>query len=85
MQALRIKAAVTARLLAGERISPKQVLAQVNEALAKGKSEAQRSARRVSASRALGTGRTAAGALESRRERNSIMAAYNERKGAFDE
>jgi hypothetical protein len=82
MQALRIKAAVTARLLAGERISPKQVLAQVSEALAKGKSEAERHARRVSASRTMGTGRTAAGATESRRE-NSIMAAYLSRKGGF--
>jgi hypothetical protein len=59
LQAMRIRAAVTARLLVGERIDSKKQAQLITDAIAKGKKDAEGTNRRVSASRMLGRGKTA--------------------------
>ena len=76
MQALRVKAAVTARLLAGERMSPQKIAQQVAEAVKTGKQSAEKSTRRVSASRALKGGRTEGKMGSQASERESLMEAW---------
>jgi len=75
-EALFAKAAITARLLAGDRTSPKRMMEQAAQAFAKGKQEATRANRRVSAGRSLGAGKTT-GKISERAEYLSMMDAYN--------
>jgi hypothetical protein len=55
-EALKIKAQVSARLAAGERISPKMVMKQIAEAQQTAKKGAESRQRRVMASKSLGAG-----------------------------
>lgn len=82
MEALRVKAIATARLLAGQRVTPKQIAQQVANGIAMGKKTAERSTRRVSASRILRGGRTT-GSIETRdgSERESLMDAFKRGSG----
>jgi hypothetical protein len=57
-QALKAKAEVCARLLAGARVNPKAELKRIAEAMETTKKGAESRNRRVSASRSLGAGRT---------------------------
>ena len=77
LEALHVKAAVTARLLAGEKLSPKQVMAQIAEAQAAVRKNAEGHTRRVTASRILSSGRHTSGSMEKpKSERESLMDAY---------
>jgi hypothetical protein len=83
LEALQVKAAVTARLLAGERISPKQLLAKTAEAIAQGKRSAEKSTRRVSAGRALKGGRST-GVIGGVSERSELFDAFHRGGGGND-
>jgi hypothetical protein len=79
LEALKVKAQVTARLLSGERISPKQLMEKIAEATAAGKRDAERTNRRVSASRVMrgSRGRKSAGAnFDPPSERESLLSAF---------
>ena len=71
---MRQEAALVAKILSGEAVSP-QTLAKAFE---RGKAEATRTQRRVSASRAMGSGRSAGGFGETSRS-TSLIEAYSER------
>ena len=79
LEALKVKAQVTARLLSGERISPKQLMEKIAEATAAGKRDAERTNRRVSASRIMrgSRSRKSAGAnFDPPSERESLLSAF---------
>ncbi|HTZ95585.1 MAG TPA: hypothetical protein VMB18_04245 [Terriglobales bacterium] len=77
LEALRVRAVVTARLLAGERMSPKVMAERIADAVETGRKSAERSTRRVSASRVLRGGRTAGELGKSEGgERESLMDAW---------
>jgi hypothetical protein len=79
LEALKVKAQVTARLLSGERISPKQLMEKIAEATAAGRRDSERANRRVSASRIMrgSRGRKSAGAnFEAPSERESLLSAF---------
>jgi len=84
-QALAVKAQVAARLCAGARVNPKEILRQVVEAGKKGKQDAERSARRVSAGRMLGSGKSTGSIGVERSDQQSLIDAYAARhsKGGF--
>jgi chemotaxis protein histidine kinase CheA len=76
MDALRARAAITARLLVGDRVDPAKIAQQVSDALNTGKKSASRSTRRVSASGRLGAGRTAGTIGKEAADRESLMEAF---------
>ena len=80
-QALKVRAGVIAKLIAGERLSPAKVNAQIQAAVETGKRSAERNNRRVSASRSLGSGRHADNNTE---KFTSLRDAYNSRNGGMD-
>ena len=84
LEALRVKMAIGARLMAGQRITPAKIAAQVSEALATGKRGAERSTRRVSTNRMLGKGRTT-GAMGQEERTTSLRDAYNAEHGRGNE
>jgi hypothetical protein len=77
-QALKVRAGVIAKLIAGERLSPAKVNAQIQAAVETGKRSAERNNRRVSASRSLGSGRHADNNTE---KFTSLRDAYSSRHG----
>jgi hypothetical protein len=79
-QALHLRGTVLARLMAGERMSPQKVAAQVRDALETGTRRAERNNRRVSAGRSLGSGRHAD---QEERTGVSLYDAYTSNKGAL--
>jgi hypothetical protein len=72
MDALRAKAELTARLCRGERITPQTI----QDAVARGREDATKNNRRVSASRALGTGRTTGAIGQKKETATSLRDAY---------
>ena len=80
LQALKAKAQLFARLAVGERVDPKKIQQQIADALVTGKRSAEKSTRRVSASRMLGRGRTA-GTIGEQKERSGLMDAWNAQHG----
>ena len=79
-EALRVKAETVAKLLAGERLSPKEVLRQIHEARQAERQNVERSNRRVKAGRSLGAGKSTA-AFDSKSERNSLLDAFTRGDG----
>jgi hypothetical protein len=75
-QALKAKAEVCARLLAGARVDPKAELKRIAEAVQTTKQAVDSRNRRVSASRSLGAGRTA-GVIGEEERATSLFDAYN--------
>jgi hypothetical protein len=78
--ALHLRGTVLARLMAGERLSPAKVTAQINEAMETGKRSAEKNNRRVSASRSLGSGRHHDGGQE---KATSLFDTYTARNGGL--
>jgi hypothetical protein len=76
LQALRIRAAVTARLLVGEKVDSKKQAQLVADAMAKGKQSAESANRRVSAGRALRAGKTTGTMGRETSERESLIDAF---------
>ena len=77
-EALKLRAGVIARLIAGERLSPAKVAAQIQAAVETGKRSAEKNNRRVSASRSLGGGRHA----DNNQEKfTSLRDAFQSRHG----
>lgn len=76
-QALHAKAEVTAKLLSGEKLTAKMIA----ETYAQGKAHAEKNARRVSAGRAHGHGRSS-GSLGAEERSYSLMDAYKERNSS---
>jgi hypothetical protein len=72
MDALRAKAELTARLCRGEKVTPKSIQAAVE----RGKADANRVNRRVSAGRALGKGRSAGGNFTAEESTTTLRDAY---------
>ncbi len=72
MDALRAKAELTARLCRGERVTPQTI----QDAVARGKADATRSNRRVSASRALGKGRATGTMKPTEKPATSLYDAF---------
>ena len=81
LQALKSKAELFARLAMGERVDPKKIQQQISDALVTGKRAAEKSNRRVSASRAIKGGRST-GTIGEAKERSSLMDAF-ERGGGM--
>ena len=78
MDALRAKAELTARLCRGERVTPQTI----QDAVARGRADASRSNRRVSASGAMGrAGRTTGSIGKHERGETSLRDAYNAEHG----
>jgi hypothetical protein len=77
-QALKVRAGVIARLIAGERLSPAKVAARIQEAVETGKRSAEKVNRRVHAGRALGAGRHSD---DNQTEKFSLREAYASRHG----
>jgi hypothetical protein len=75
-QALRAKAEVCARLLAGARADPKAELKRLAAAVETGKKGAESRNRRVSAARSMGAGRTA-GVIGAEERATTLFDAYN--------
>jgi hypothetical protein len=73
LDALRAKAELTSRLCRGERVTPKTIQAAVE----RGKADANKANRRVSASRSLGKGRSAGGNFTAEESTTSLRDAYN--------
>lgn len=80
LDALRAKAELTARLCRGERVTPKTI----QDAIARGKADANKTNRRVSASRALGKGHSTGGSFTSEERFFSLGDAYNARHSNGD-
>jgi len=74
-EALRIKMAIGARLMAGQRITPAKLAAIASEAREAGKKSAERSTRKITANGMLGRGRTTA-AMEKEETHRSLRDAY---------
>lgn len=83
-EALRAKALVTAKMLRGERVSSQTLRQTITEAMETGKKSAEKSARRVSASRALGKGRTTGG-IGKEESTTSLRDAYRAQHGNGEE
>jgi hypothetical protein len=79
-QALKVRAGVICRLIAGERLSPAKVAAQIQAAVETGKRSAEKNNRRVTAGKALGGGRST-GSMGREPEKFSLMDAYSSRHG----
>jgi len=71
-----VKMAIGARLMAGQRITPAKIAAQVSEAIATGKRSAERSARKITASGLLGRGRSS-GNIGERKQDAGLRAAWD--------
>ena len=79
---LRAKAAVTARLLVGERVDPKKIAQQTADAYALGKKSSDTSKRRVTASGSLGRGKTRSISFGPEgTDREGLMDAYKRGTG----
>jgi len=78
-EALKQKAEITAKLLSGEKLTPKMIA----ETYKKGQSHGEKSSRRVSAGRSLGAGRST-GSISQESSNFSLVDAYRERhNGGF--
>lgn len=75
-EAMREKATLTAKLLAGEKFTPEMI----NKAVKQGEARATRASRRVSAGRMLGAGRSR-GEIGHQQPYSSLMDAYHSREG----
>ena len=75
-EALKLKMQIGARLMAGEIISPKNLMAKIKEATDAGKRSAEKSNRRVSAGRSLKGGRST-GVIGGVSERSELMSAFH--------
>ena len=80
LDALRAKAELTARLCRGERVSPKTIQAAVE----RGKADANKTNRRVSASRALGKGRSIGSIGKVEESTTTLRDAYSARHSNGD-
>jgi hypothetical protein len=75
--ALKAKAEIVSKLMRGERASPKALQEAVTNAMEIGRRGAEKSNRRVSASRALGKGRTTGSIGKQERGETSLRDAYS--------